>query len=64
MCGKEAGRFIKTSFGGFHLEGAHIHHIKEVSKGGDHSLSNLQLLCKDCHALKHPKISNLISSKA
>ena len=27
----------------------HIHHITPISKGGDHSLNNLILLCEDCH---------------
>lgn len=36
------------------VSGAHVHHKVEISKGGSHSLSNLELLCDDCHAAKHP----------
>lgn len=36
------------------VSGAHVHHKTEISKGGSHSLSNLELLCDDCHAAKHP----------
>jgi len=33
---------------------AHVDHIRSISSGGDHHLSNLQLLCARCHSLKHP----------
>jgi hypothetical protein len=36
------------------VSGAHVHHKLEISKGGSHTLSNLELLCDDCHAGKHP----------
>lgn len=36
------------------LEDAHVDHIKLISFGGSHDLSNLQLLCARCHSLKHP----------
>jgi 5-methylcytosine-specific restriction endonuclease McrA len=38
----------------------HIHHILPISKGGDHSLSNLELLCEECHIAKHPRYGNLL----
>jgi len=38
----------------------HIHHIVPISKGGDHSLDNLELLCEKCHCEKHPKLKTLI----
>lgn len=31
----------------------HIHHIVPISKGGSHALSNLILLCGECHAKQH-----------
>lgn len=31
----------------------HSHHIKEVSKGGTHELSNLKILCSNHHRLHH-----------
>jgi len=34
----------------------HIHHILPLSQGGDHSLTNLELLCEDCHISKHPNL--------
>jgi 5-methylcytosine-specific restriction endonuclease McrA len=60
-CGMEVGRLAKASASGMKfieplLRGAHVHHIKKISEGGDHSLANLQLLCESCHALKHPDI--------
>lgn len=58
-CGKETGKLRETTSSGMpfiepQLRGAHVHHIEKISEGGDHSLSNLQLLCEDCHSLKHP----------
>ena len=32
----------------------HLHHIKLLSKGGSNKISNLKLLCKECHLKKHP----------
>ena len=40
--------------GGKFLCGAHVHHIQPISQGGNHSISNLELLCEDCHVEKHP----------
>ena len=67
-CGKEVGKLAETSGSGMQfiepqLKGAHVHHIQKLSEGGDHSLSNLQLLCESCHALKHPdkQIRGMIS---
>ena len=40
----------------------HIHHIKEISKGGSHLLDNLAILCKDCHTKEHPWMSDSSSS--
>ena len=31
----------------------HLHHIKSLSKGGSNKISNLKLLCEDCHSKKH-----------
>ena len=36
------------------IRGCHIHHKIPISKGGDHSLDNLQLLCEGCHISIHP----------
>ncbi len=36
------------------LTGAHIHHLQKRSRGGDHSLGNLSLLCEPCHLAEHP----------
>jgi len=34
----------------------HIHHIISVSKGGTNDISNLQIVCKNCHKLLHPRM--------
>jgi len=31
----------------------HLHHIKPLSKGGSNKLTNLKLLCEDCHSTEH-----------
>lgn len=36
------------------LRGAHVHHRVPISKGGNHALENLELLCDDCHIAHHP----------
>ncbi len=36
--------------------GAQIHHIIPITKGGDHSLSNLKLLCETCHIDHRPDL--------
>ena len=40
----KAGRLTPTE---------HVHHIKEISKGGTHEKSNLMALCKSCHSRIH-----------
>lgn len=62
-CGSRAGKcrtseellwFNKNYYKARYVSGAHIHHKLEISKGGDHSFGNLQLLCDQCHSRKHP----------
>ena len=33
----------------------HVHHIKPLEEGGDHSEENLMSLCRSCHAQIHAK---------
>jgi len=60
-CGSQIGKLeivIIYSFRPYYIErliGAHVHHKVKISEGGDHSFSNLELLCSDCHAEKHPE---------
>ena len=42
-CGIEAGGAKQS----------HVHHIKHLSNGGPNYLSNLELLCVDCHNDRH-----------
>jgi tetratricopeptide (TPR) repeat protein len=37
-------------------DGIHFDHILPVSKGGDNTEDNIQILCKDCNLRKHDKI--------
>lgn len=52
--------FCKTSMNGFYTKqgtvSAHVHHIIHISKGGDHALENLTLLCANCHKQEHPNM--------
>lgn len=32
---------------------AHVDHVREKSLGGDDSLTNLRLLCVNCHSSRH-----------
>jgi len=47
---------VNNSYSVF-VRSSHVHHIKHISSGGDHALSNLQLLCEDCHDKEHPNMS-------
>lgn len=35
-----------------------VHHMIPLSKGGSNKKTNLQTLCNNCHALKHPHMKN------
>ena len=37
-----------------YVSGGHVHHKIPISRGGDHSLDNLSLLCERCHSDQHP----------
>lgn len=34
-----------------------VHHIKQVSKKGEHTVNNGQILCPNCHAEKHRRLT-------
>lgn len=53
VCGRKIGRLRESTF----LVHAHVHHIKPISQGGDHSFENLMLLCEGCHITQHPGIN-------
>ena len=46
MC-NDCGKYIANDF--------HKDHIKPLSKGGDHSITNIQLLCPTCNLSKSDK---------
>jgi 5-methylcytosine-specific restriction protein A len=55
-CGTEVGEIrANCHTGGKNLVGAHVHHRLALSAGGDHSYSNLQLLCSPCHRARHAR---------
>lgn len=56
-CGNETGKSLGEYL---ILRGAHVHHMKAISQGGDHSIDNLELLCDECHIEKHPESKILI----
>jgi 5-methylcytosine-specific restriction endonuclease McrA len=61
-CGRllcEPNQIWNFKYGVKLLVDAHVDHIRSILAGGDHSLTNLQLLCARCHALKHPGHSKL-----
>ena len=35
----------------------HVHHKRPISKGGDHTISNFEVLCENCHSEEHGGIS-------
>ena len=39
---------FKNRFGD--ATGLHVHHIRELSKGGTTSKANMETLCRDCHS--------------
>jgi len=47
----------KTNFGYFDESGFQIDHIVEVAHGGTNEISNLQVLCPCCHAVKTKRCS-------
>ncbi len=53
-------KYICHSCGRTIIGSPHIHHIIPLSKGGDHSLSNLRLLCENCHCTEHPNLRKVI----
>jgi 5-methylcytosine-specific restriction endonuclease McrA len=38
------------------------HHKKPAEDGGKDTIDNCEILCKVCHAKKHPDVKNLIRS--
>ena len=47
-------------------ESLHVHHVRPISQGGSHDISNLEALCRSCHAKEHPtkvKLSSAVSDR-
>ena len=38
-----------------------VHHVKELAHGGTNDLSNLQVLCRDCHIAIHRPVHGVES---
>ena len=62
QCGRRAVVIWKFHFDRQrHLKiDGHVHHIVAISKGGNHQLDNLVLLCPRCHASEHPGNPNIL----
>lgn len=62
-CGKEIGIMFEPDIYRlkYQLWGIHVHHKIPLSKGGDNSFKNLELLCSDCHVSKHPNKKSFIT---
>ena len=52
-CGWPAGR-VQLTERVARIAGAHVHHIQHLARGGNHAVTNLILLCAECHAAEHP----------
>jgi len=50
---KEYGRCFRCNTGGTPNNKLEIDHIVPVSEGGTNRLSNLRILCQNCHRLRH-----------
>ena len=38
-----------------------VHHVKELAHGGTNDLSNLEVLCRDCHIATHRPVHGVES---
>lgn len=45
---------------GWVVSNIHIHHKVPISKGGDHTLDNLALICEKCHSAKEGEGHKLV----
>ena len=45
------------------IKNLHIHHIIPLSKGGQNSLGNLEIVCRDCHLKLHYQIEKVLPKK-
>lgn len=45
------------------VEKLNIHHIIPISKGGQNTMSNLEVLCSKCHHLIHRQLSVIFPRK-
>ena len=52
-CGLPCGS-VGLRNGFWRVLGAHVHHVRPRAAGGGHELSNLKLLCVECHRHEHP----------
>ena len=45
------------------VENLHIHHILPLSKGGQNSLGNFEVVCRTCHLKLHHQIEKVLPKK-
>ena len=55
---RDGGMCVVCKLNGRFVEAKEVHHIKELSKGGINTLSNLISLCLTCHNKRHKHLHN------
>ncbi len=55
---RECGMAVSDSFPAWHPKKAHMAHVRSRGAGGADDLSNVRVLCGDCHRAEHGNPTN------